>query len=254
MNATLHADGGSADRFECDLRERIAAAGAQGITAGGLRLPRSASQEGRSYRAALERLLARGDIGNLGTVQRPRYVGREHFKPLEIAHEHIAGRAREAGVRLSSKRSLAEGLRGAPATKADEALKLLVAEQELVRLRWAGRPVYVHASALPAAASPAAPRPAAAPSAPERPTVEDAALRRAYQETVREFGYPDVLIHEIHLRLGGELEPLKESLRALCRIGQAVPGVGDWSLSTDPERAAALYIQGRPHLRIRLKP
>jgi len=39
----------------------------------------------------------------------------------------------------------------------------------------------------------------------------------------------------------------------LCRAGRAVPSIGDWSLSSPAERGAALYINGRPHLRIRLR-
>jgi hypothetical protein len=38
-----------------------------------------------------------------------------------------------------------------------------------------------------------------------------------------------------------------------CRSGDAIPGVGDWSLSSEKERTAALYINGHPHLRVRLK-
>lgn len=158
--------------------------------------------------------------------------GGEHFKPLEIAYEHIEQRARESGVRLGSKSSLGRGLRGAVEKKIDEALKLLVAEGVLIRLKWAGKPVYLHASALPQPRNAAASDRAAGTTSRDHGRPDEAAIRRAYRETVNEFGYPDVLIHEVFLRLGGALQPFKDALMEACRSGRAVAGVGDWSLSS----------------------
>lgn len=232
----------SAGRFLDDLLRRLDAAGERGLTNAELGLPRASTREGRECRNALKSLLKRGAIGNLGTAQKPRYVASTHFRPLEIAYEHIARVAREAGTRLSSRSVLEKGLSGAAKKRFDEALKLLVAEGVLLRLRWGAHLLYLHASA-------------ASPRAEARAAngIDTVALRRAYDDTVREFGYPDVLIHELHLRLGGELEALKQALLDACRAGDAVPGIGDWSLSSEKERAAALYIDGRPHLRIRFK-
>lgn len=231
-----------AEQFVDDLLRRLDAAGERGLTTAELALPSSSSQAGRAHREALKSLLKRGDIGNLGTVRRPRYVLSAHFRPLEIAYEHIAHTAREAGTRLSSKAALEKGLSGAAKKRVDEALKLLVAEGVLLRLKWGSHLLYLHASAVSGRSD-----------ARSASRIDPAALRRAYDETVREFGYPDVLIHELHLRLGGELEPLKQALLDACQTGEAIPGVGDWSLSSEQERAAALYIDGRPHLRVRFK-
>lgn len=231
-----------AEQIVGDLLRRLDAAGERGLTPAELELPSPRSQAGRACREALRSLLERGEIGNLGTAQRPRYVSKAHFRPLEIAYEHIARIAREAGTRLSSKGALEKGLAGAAKKRVDEALKLLVAEGVLLRLKWGSYLLYLHTSAVAARAGTRDTR-----------RIDPAALRRAYDETVREFGYPDVLIHELHLRLGGELEALKQALLDACRTGDAIPGVGDWSLSSEQERAAALYIDGRPHLRIRFK-
>lgn len=237
--------------FECGRKilDRLATAGAKGLTTTGLRLPGAGSRKGKVCREVLERLLKSGEIGNLGSTARPRFVAAEHYKPLEIAYDHIESRAREAGVRLGSKTALSKGLRGAVGKKVDEALKLLVSEGVLLRLKWAGTAVYVHRSALPGIQPTQQPGPAVV--APERP--DGAAIRRAYRETVNEFGYPDVLIHEVFLRLGGELAPFKQALLEACREGRAVANIGDWSLSSPEERNAALYINGHPHLRIRFK-
>jgi hypothetical protein len=244
MSAT-HPQDEQIARYAAEIRERLAAAGPNGLSKGSLKLPSPSSRAGKLYREALKRLEKEGRIGNLGSPRRPCYVTAEHFRPLEAAYEQIAARAEEAGVRLSSNRSLTKSLHGATKKKAGEALKLLVKEGMLLRLKWAGNPLYLHTSALPGQA------PAGGPAA--QTPVDRKALRHAYDETVSYFGYPDVPILELHRRLGGDLETLKQALLAACRTGEAVPGVGDWSLSSEQERAAALYIDGHPHLRIRLK-
>jgi len=236
-------DSDDSNQCEEQILKRLTAAGAGGLTLTGLRLPGSGTRKGKTCRAVLRGLLKKGAVGNLGSSGRPRYVAAAHFKPLEIAYDHLDARGHECGLRLASRTTLAKGLaRGAASKKVDEALKLLVAEGRLLRLKWAGRPVYLHVSALPT------PRPASTASVAADP----AAVRRAYREAVNAFGYPDVLIHEVSLRLGGDLHALKEVLHEACRSGRAVASMGDWSLSSPAERAAALYIDGHPHLRIRL--
>lgn len=231
---------------------RLAAAGPNGLTTGGLKLPGAGSKKGKVCRDVLKVMLREGDIGNLGSPKRPCYVTAAHFKPLEIAYKHVDNQAREAGVRLGSKNSLSKGLNGTVLNKVDEALRLLVAEGALLRLKWAGRPVYVHAAVLPQG-RPASIGKTAEPAYNEAGYPQVTNILRAYRETVNEFGYPDVLIHEVFLRLGGELKPLKQALMEACRSGLAVPSVGDWSLSSPEERNAALYINGHPHLRVRFK-
>ncbi len=238
---------------EREILKRLADAGPKGLNKGGLRLSGKTSERGKACRKVLNRLLKDGEVGNLGTPKRPCYVTREHFNPLEIAYEHIENCAREAGVRLGSKCALLTGLSGAAKKKFDEALKLLVAEGLLIRLKWAGNPVYLHVSALPQTASVKISHSPAKPVTRESKTPDADAIRRAYRETVNAFNFPAVLIHEVFLRLGGELEPFQQALLEACRSGDAVPSVGDWSLSSAEERNAALHIDGQPYLRIRFK-
>lgn len=242
-------------KLECEkrIRERLSRAGAAGLTTTGLKLGGASSKKGKVCRQVLKRMAGQREIRNLGSAGRPRYVIAEHFKPLEIAYERIEQRAREAGEQLRSRSRLTAGLTGAVGKKAGEALRLLVDEGALVRLKWAGKPVFVHVTALPMVqGGDAGPRVEDTPGAGQS-VPDEAAIKRAYKETVKEFGYPDVVIHEVYLRLGGELEPFKKALLEACRAGRAVPNVGDWSLSSPEERKAALYIKGHPHLRIRFK-
>ena len=237
---------------ECEelIVERLAAAGAKGLTKTQLKLPNVTSKKGTICQEVLKRLETQGQISNLGSRTRTRYVTAQHFRPLEMAYEHIEAVAREAGTRLGSKGSYAKGLGGVIASKVDEALKLLVGEGKLLRLHWSSFSVYLHASALPQIIEP--PQPVVIEQSSAL-SINDADVLRAYHETVAEFAYPDVLIHEVFLRLGGDLEALKTHLMHACHRGRAVASVGDWSLSSADERQAALYINGHPHLRIRLK-
>lgn len=76
----------------------------------------------------------------------------------------------------------------------------------------------------------------------------------AYGRTVEKTGFSDVLISDLHGHLRGDvpLETLKNWLTEECRSERAVPSLGDWSLSSEEARTAAIEINGRPHLRIRI--
>jgi hypothetical protein len=77
-------------------------------------------------------------------------------------------------------------------------------------------------------------------------------LRESYRKAVCGAGFSNVLIAEIQAHLDTPLHALKALLLEECRAGRAVPSLGDWSLSSEMARAAAIVINGRPHLRIRL--
>lgn len=236
-----------AQALECEQRilKHLADAGAKGLTKTQLKLPASNSEKGKACREVLKRLERQGQIGNLGSKDRPRFVIAEHFRPLEMACEQIESMAKESGKTLRSKSFFAKGLKGALAKKIDAALKLLVDEGKLLRLRWSSYPVYLHVTALPSHIE--------SPTPTGDESLNEGDVQRAYRETVAEFGYPDVLIHEVYRRLGGDLEAFKTYILRACREGRGVASVGDWSLSSPQEREAALYINGHPHLRIRFE-
>lgn len=77
---------------------------------------------------------------------------------------------------------------------------------------------------------------------------------RALQKIADEKGYDSALIHELHQRVGGPLAGLKDTLAAMAEKGQVVLDVGDASLSTPEEQAAAIDIRGEPHHRVRVGP
>jgi hypothetical protein len=86
----------------------------------------------------------------------------------------------------------------------------------------------------------------------DRPLLDRAQLWAAYKEAVHHAGFSNVLIEEVHQYMNRPLDDLKALLLQECRAGRAVPSLGDWSLSSEAARAAGIFINGRPHLRIRL--
>ena len=223
------------------ILKRLSEAGPTGLTPTQFKLPSLSSQRGKVCRQLLGQLLKQGKIGNLGTRHRPIFVIAQYYLPLELAYEQIEMIAKESGTRLRSRSFFVNSLKGAVKLKADEALKLLIQEGQLVKLMWAGRPVYVHISSLPQSLS----------SSINGIIPSNAEILQAYRETVDEFGYADVMIQEVFLRLGGELDSFKEALKEACQKGRAIASVGDWSLSSKEEKKAAIYINGTAHLRIR---
>ncbi len=77
---------------------------------------------------------------------------------------------------------------------------------------------------------------------------------RAFHQACEREGFLDVRIGTMHKAFGGDLEALREFLLTEVREGRAVAFKGDWSTSGAHDRAAALWIDGEPHLRIRLQP
>ncbi len=233
------------DACEQWIVERLAAAGDDGRNIRELDLPKAGTRKGRACREALERLQRGGRIVNLGSRQRPRYITSEQYRPLEWACEQIEARARDNGIRLASRSTLTRGLKGPIAEQADQALKWLVHEGRLLRLRWAGFAVYLHVSALPEPARPEA--------TDDAPALDTRRLQQAYRQVAAQYSYPDVPIARVHRASGGELSQFKAALLQACREGLAVASIGDWSLASDEERGAAIEINGRPHLRIRFR-
>jgi hypothetical protein len=223
------------------LLSKLQAAGSAGLTRTGLGI-KSATRTGRSLMDVLTELEREGRIRNLGVRGRPRYVLQEYYRPLELAYEHVQGRAVPGKPVLYTKNELAKGLKAPLREKLDEALDLLVKENAVLRLRRATVTLYLHAASLPAP-----PSKSARPGGPDKDT-----LLEAYRRAVQASGFSDVLVEEVQQHLDTPIEALKALLVQECRAGRAVPSVGDWSLSSERARAAAITINGRPHLRIRL--
>jgi len=74
----------------------------------------------------------------------------------------------------------------------------------------------------------------------------------AYRKVKACVGFSNVEICEILKELGVKMTMLKAFLLEESRQGRAVLSLGDWSLSSEETRAAAIEIQGNRYLLVRL--
>lgn len=75
----------------------------------------------------------------------------------------------------------------------------------------------------------------------------------AYRSVRMQRRLPDVEIARLQEVLHCTVEELKPVVQRLCEQGTFIPGKGDWSFASTASRAAAVLIQGEPHLFVRMK-
>lgn len=217
---------------------KLASAGASGLSASKLTRKRN----------VLASLLSEGQIVNLGTAAKPYYVLPEYNQPLELAAQHILSKARpgEATAYSLAKfqdRKLPEKVRQCVRPAAES----LCQQRLLIKIGIGRSDYWIHAaSILPLM------KEAACPPNPSKPAPPSLSLYDAYQQAKRSEGFSDVLISHLHSASHLPLAELHLSLRQLSASGHAVLSLGDWSLASEQERAAALHLDGRPYLRVRL--
>ena len=240
-----------------EILQKLEKAGETGLNQSKLQGART-SKSYDAKKQALHELLAKRDIGNLGTESKPRYVLIRFFNPLEKAYAAILKKATPGKVSTFLESELRKGSAGAIAAKVGEAIELLVAEKRLIRIKRGKSTFYLHAASIESlvnfgdSASGAGSQVEADGSPEASGTQLDIeALTVAYQELVRETGFSDVRISALQHRSGAPLAALKSWILAQSRAGKISPTRGDWSLADEAERAAAVEIAGEPHLRVR---
>lgn len=221
------------DRIISRLRD----AGAMGLTRSGLGI-RGKKDTATAYLDALDVLERELRIGNLGTPSTPRYVAREHYRPLELAYAHVEAKAVPGNPKLYIASELRRGLKGAIKDKADEAITLLARDGKLLRFVRGNTAFFLHTTALGGSVS-------------AKPTLTRDQVLAAYREIVKATGLSNVLIEHLRRRLQVPMDELADLLVEECRAGRAVPSRGDWQLASEATRAAAVDIDGQAHLIIR---
>lgn len=219
------------------ILSRLQDVGAAGLTRSALGV-RGTGNTARAYREALSGLEGALLIGNLGTRSTPRYVLREHYCPLDLAYSHMEAKAVPGNPKLYIASELRRGLKGAPNDKAEEAIKLLVRDGQLLRLPRGSTAFFLHTASLSGPVS-------------KMPTLTRDRVLAAYREIVSATGLSNVLVEELRRHLQAPINELAEVLVQECRAGRAVPSRGDWLLASEATRAAAIHIDGQPHLIIR---
>jgi hypothetical protein len=238
------------------ILQKLTAAGPAGLTKSKLGIKDPGSASGR----ALKELEKDRQIGNLGSVNKTWYVLNEHFKPLEIACERIKAAAlalktpKPDTTELLSRKDLVKGCTGEVRKKVEEALERLVRQRALLKMR-RGRTVYfVHAESLRHLVPPADAVPPDAPREIQPTAALDRGLvMQAYQRVSRRTGYSNISISELQQESGLPLEQIKAFILEESRNGNAVLSLGDWSLSSEATRSAAVDIRGDRYLLVRFK-
>lgn len=163
---------------------------------------------------------------------------REHYCPLDLAYAHIEAKAVPGNPKLYIASELRRGLKGAPNDKAEEAIKLLIRDGILLRLPRGSTAFFLPTASLRGAVS-------------EMQTLTRERVLTAYREIVNATGLSNVLVEKLRRHLQTPINKLAEMLVQECRAGRAVLSRGDWLLASEATRAAAVHIDGEPHLIIR---
>jgi hypothetical protein len=215
-----------------------------------------------ALRQAVQRLEADREAVNFGTDKSPCYVLAEFDSRLALACETLESMATPGRATVYNLAALRKG-HLKPVTKAivDEAIEKLLREHRLIAIQPGKTIFYLHARSVAPlisfdwATDSGSARPEEAshsPTIPRGDVFSPEAARAAYSELVREGGFADVPISELHRRSGMPLADLQAWLLEQSREGRAAPTRGDWSLAGRESRAAAIDVRGEPHLQVRL--
>ena len=216
-------------------------------------LSKSRLGKSKDMEAALNELQEDMVIGNLGTRKRVRYVLIEFYNPRERACEEIEmfTEVEPKGnefVTFTLTKIRSKLTAGVIREKADEAIGFLVNERKLLKVRACGRVNFIHASTVK-------PYLGIFEEHTKNNSVDTDINRdtilESYEKIKRQKGFPNIEIYELQHDLSVPADKLKELLLEESRKGSAVLSMGDWSLSSDEVRNAAIDLDGKPHLLIR---
>ena len=152
-------------------------------------------------------------------------------------------------MKLLVRQDLFKSLYGKIRAGAEKALDKLVKEGRIIILKRKSIPYYIHASHLSRVLADFQ----TGPEAKEAPAVlpERERVLSAYRAIRTATGFSNIEIARLRDELGVDLAGLKEFILDECRQGRAVINPGDWSLSSDRVRDAAIMVRGVPHTYVR---
>ncbi|MGD9897309.1 MAG: hypothetical protein AB7T14_09590 [Candidatus Methylacidiphilaceae bacterium] len=212
--------------------------------AGSKGLPRSRLVPPRKPEAerALEACLRDGRLRRIGPAQKALYFLEDCAPGARQAAESIGRGVAQFPGRLFLEKELGRFCSRGEAFFLREAVEELVREKILLRLTRGKSAYYVHGAGLGLPQAPVRDRP-----------FDPKVVQASYRKIVDEEGFLDVRIADLAARAEAPLEPLKAWLLEESRAGRAHLARGDWSLATEEERKAAVSLDGRPYLLVRLE-
>ncbi|MBF0345362.1 MAG: hypothetical protein HQL06_14165 [Nitrospirae bacterium] len=217
---------------------KLREAGVRGLSRGKLDI---GSGDGLKDKA-LKELEKERKIANIGLPNKPVFVLKEFYTPLELACEIIL---KKTAVELTvfSKTALIK-LKELPVGKirshAGKALDWLVKEKTLLRLKNGGKVLYANAASLRAAL------------AAETPSLDRKRVLEAYHRVKERCGLSDIDIADLRQELSVSQELLEKFLLDDKQPVKVELSQGDWPTSSEKIRSGAIYISGKPYLLVRL--
>jgi hypothetical protein len=221
-------------------------------------------------RAAIEKdaatLESEGEIVVDHNGAKPKYYLKE-FAPEMPSLERVCARLEEFATakypEIFGKAELKKELSKGEATLLERALYWLESQREIVRLQHGKSVVFASVRALRSALGEESAEIPGAASLPERAAVaaesvspfEDVdagRIREAYRTLAERSGFTSVKIAALQCESGTSLDGLQRWLLEEHLQGRAVLSFGDWSLSDEATRAAAIELRGEHYLLVKL--
>jgi DNA-binding HxlR family transcriptional regulator len=194
---------------------------------------------------------------------KPKYYLKEFAPKLEPVCARLEAFAAAKYPQLLSEFEMRKALAKEEVTLFDRALYWLESQREIVRLQHGKSTVFASARALRSAlGGESAEIPGAAPfpdhaasSEPIFPSedIDAGRICEAYRVLAEQSGFPSVKIAVLQRESGTQLAALQRWLRNEYQQGRAVLSFGDWSLSDEATRAAAIELRGESYLLVKLQ-
>ncbi len=188
-------------------------------------------------------------------------VSAELFDKPESISDMIEKNAISAASDILTQKELTKGCKGGD-SDIEDALLRLSESHKLLKLKSSKTVYFVHISKirslLPSVQPDLPPCPPPCNGRGKTPLPDSSEMNRerilgAYRKISERIRLPDVEIYALQQELGCDSEALKTFLLEESRKGNAVLSYGDWSLSDENIRSAAIYIRGKAHLLIHFK-
>ncbi|MBF0529238.1 MAG: hypothetical protein HQK55_08210 [Deltaproteobacteria bacterium] len=246
------------ESYQGEILEKLRAVGRRGTSKSSLVGANKPALE------ALKELIQKGVVVNIGSGKTPLYLLQEFDNPLELACEAMEQATKAGNHTVFTDREILQIKTSTKPIKSKlaEARTLLVKEGKLVGLKGKKTLYYAHSEVLRSLLPVSQPSMVDDRLVAEKPQIDirSAAssfsgneVLAAYTRLKLRHGYSNVEIYELGRESGQDSKELQAFLLEESRQGRAVLSLGDWSLSKPEYQAAAVYLDGQPHLLVRFK-
>jgi len=192
-------------------------------------------------------------IANLGSSRKTFYVLQEFNKPLKMACEQIEKKLKPDIIEILSKSKIKEMTKSVPGAvkkKIDDAIKILVNEGRLLKVKQGKNFLFLY---VPAVLKQLPKAMISNESSEQMPELSREQVIEAYKKVSRRAGFSNIEIYELQKELNVPMEVLKEFIIKQNQQGKVILTKGDWSLSSEEIRSGAVSLDGVSYLLIRFK-